>query len=365
MKLIRNGSLLATVLAAAIFFGTWGIAAGAGKCDSTPCDPEASEASKSVLAYLAALTDGETRGVISGQNCGNGDEISLGNYEKFIEGLHDKTGKYVGMIGIDYEYARDFSIDELLGANDYLKDYWRSSGLITINWSPTNPWGDANTETDIRRKYTGTDLNLLITPGNPINKKWMRKLDRIAAALNDLQKDGVVVLWRPMQEMNGWWFWWGKIGDHPSYIAVWRHMFDYFTKTKHLHNLLWVFSPNLGENGLSFPYPGDGVVDIVAGTQYSDSVILSGYQDYLKFGKPIGVAECGPSEFSPSVAKGQFDNRLYPQNFKAKYPKVAYWLTWSSWPGVKMAMVDNTFASECLNDPYVINRGDMKLTIRN
>ena len=31
----------------------------------------------------------------------------------------------------------------------------------------------------------------------------------IADALLELQKAGVVVLWRPMQEMNGNWFWWG------------------------------------------------------------------------------------------------------------------------------------------------------------
>jgi len=46
----------------------------------------------------------------------------------------------------------------------------------------------------------------------------------------------VVVLWRPFHEMNGDWFWWG--GKDPDvFIQIWRHMFDYFTKTKDLDNL--------------------------------------------------------------------------------------------------------------------------------
>ena len=45
--------------------------------------------------------------------------------------------------------------------------------------------------------------------------------------------------------MNGGWFWWG--GKDPAvFIKLWRHMFEYFTKTKDLDNLLWVYGPNHG-----------------------------------------------------------------------------------------------------------------------
>jgi Glycosyl hydrolase family 26 len=44
---------------------------------------------------------------------------------------------------------------------------------------------------------------------------------------------------------SGAWFWWGA-KDPDSFIKVWRHMFDYFTKVKGLDNLPWVYSPNHG-----------------------------------------------------------------------------------------------------------------------
>ena len=72
--------------------------------------------------------------------------------------------------------------------------------------------------------------------------RWMHELDILAAGLGELQDAGVVVLWRPFHEVNGDWFWWG--GKKPeTFIRVWRHMFDYFTKTKKLNNLLWVYGP--------------------------------------------------------------------------------------------------------------------------
>ncbi|HYH02219.1 MAG TPA: glycosyl hydrolase [Bacillota bacterium] len=338
-----------------------------GTIDATPCNTNASEAAKNVLKYLATLTERNAQGVISGQNCGHGNEITTGNYLTFIETLHQQTGQYVGMIGIDYEYQKVFSPEELLSANTELKNYWKNGGLVTINWSPTNPWSNSDpvTYADIRNKYPDTDLNKLITPGSSVYKKWMATLDRIAAALDDLNKAGVVVLWRPMQEMNGIWFWWGKVqtsDKNDAYTAVWRHMYDYFTNTKGLNNLLWVFSPNYGQSFSSFPYPGKDYVDIIGGTQYSDQLIAEGYNDYLAYRKPVGMAEYGPADWETTVPEGALDNRLYIKRLKQNYPRVAYWVTWHSWPGVKMAIVDNQYAKELMNDPYMINRGMISLT---
>ncbi len=118
-------------------------------------------------------------------------------------------------------------------------------GLVTVNWSPQNPW--INNESDIinnpghpsktRNKddnMKNVDLNRLVDPADPVNKIWRKKPDRIADALGELKDAGVVVLWRPMQEMNGIWFWWG-IASHPHnpepYIKVYRDMFEYIRKS--------------------------------------------------------------------------------------------------------------------------------------
>jgi mannan endo-1,4-beta-mannosidase len=38
--------------------------------------------------------------------------------------------------------------------------------------------------------------------------RWRLFLDRIAQGLDDLQQAGVTVLYRPLHEMNGDWFYW-------------------------------------------------------------------------------------------------------------------------------------------------------------
>ena len=75
----------------------------------------------------------------------------------------------------------------------------------------------------------------------------MQELDQLAAGLEELKEAGVVVIWRPFHEMNGDWFWWGA-KPPAEFVKVWRHMFDYFTNTKQLDNLLWAYGPNHREN---------------------------------------------------------------------------------------------------------------------
>lgn len=367
--MIFKKAILTTAVMAIVAGSMLGCGGGGGDnnntpiVDFTPCNPNASENAKAVLLYLARLTSEDIPGVISGQNCGHGNEIALGTYNQFIDSLYQQSGKFVGMIGIDYEYMREFSVEELKSANTYLKSHWQNGGWVTINWSPTNPWGTLNTYEDIRIKYSGTDLNQLITPGSPVYDRWMAKLDRVAEALEDMQQAGVVVLWRPMQEANGWWFWWGKndqnsvLRPHPSYIAVWKHMVTYFTEVKGLNNLLWVFSPTQSQSFSSFPYPGDDYVDIIGGTHYADNLTVPGYLDLIQYKKPVGLAEYGPTEFGGLVLDGSLDNQLYVQRLQGNYPQVAYWVTWHSWPGVRMALVDHQYARELMNDPYLINRG--------
>ncbi|MBP8081726.1 MAG: hypothetical protein KAZ87_00855 [Spirochaetes bacterium] len=356
------------ILCLILFVGSISCGANDSTDSSGLSDAEIDEKREAVLQYISDLSSGLRDGVLSGQNCGLGNEISDKNYNRFVEALYNQTGKYVSIVGVDYEFRWEHSIDDLKAANKVLKDHWASGGLVAVTMSPVNPWGKKHNWEDIRPsdwpggKDEGTDLMKLITPGSDKYEGWMAKLDRLAEALLDLKKSGVIVLWRPMQEMNGWWFWWGKTDayhladQHPSYIAVWRHMHDYFTKSKNLNNLLWVFSPTQNQAFSTFPYPGDDYVDIVAGTEYRDDLSITGYDDFLAYNKPVGIAEYGPSEFGPKV-DGSFDNILYLTRLKNDYPRIAFWTTWESWDGVKMSLVDNQNSSALLNDPYVLNRG--------
>ncbi len=112
--------------------------------DAAPCNPDASEDAKSVLKYLAALSSTDEGRAIVGQNCFHGDEITdaslMRGYAALIVKLYKKTGRYVGMVSVDYEYMKLYSPEELSAANKVLIGHWQRGGLVTVNVSPINPW---------------------------------------------------------------------------------------------------------------------------------------------------------------------------------------------------------------------------------
>ena len=353
---------------------------------AVPVDPQASPESRAVLAYLAALTLDTRPGVIVGQNAGHGSQIlnasGLVGYEPLLGTLEKQTGELPGLLGLDYEYDQIFTSQQLSAANRVLIAHWQQGGLVTINWSPHSPWlndesnlaGHPGSGDDTRTSgdhMKGVDLRLLLDPHSALHTIWYRKLDRIAAALQELQAAGVVVLWRPMQEMNGNWFWWGTASspnDAGPFVAVWRDMFQYLSKEKGLHNLLWVYSPSatswtdpLQQNTKSaaWAYPGDAYVDIVSGTAYNDNLDITDYPAYLKFGKVLGMGEYGPTLGGALARGGSFDDRLHITRLQRDYPAIAYWVSWHDWnngDGTQehQAIVSNREAGAMMQDPFAL-----------
>ena len=226
-------------------FQTFGLAlaisALAGGClaapASEPANPNAEDNVRIVLKYFQGLSSNHVENrVLSGQftDFGNGASPRL------INRIYNQTTHWPAIIGVDYA---DFASGFLTYAepNRVAKGYWEQGGLVTISahlYNPANPRGGGLRDSNV-------DLASLLDPGTKTHARWMRELDLIAAGLQELKDADVVVLWRPFHEMNGGWFWWGG-KDSATFIKLWRQMFDYFTKVKHLDNLLWVYAPNQG-----------------------------------------------------------------------------------------------------------------------
>lgn len=86
----------------------------------------------------------------------------------------------------------------------------------------------------------------------------LNDIDAIAVQLKKLQQENIPVLWRPLHEADGGWFWWGASGDK-AFIELWRLMYERLTHDHQLTNLVWVWT-----NETMTWYPGDDVVDIVS-----------------------------------------------------------------------------------------------------
>ena len=276
-----------------------------------PANPKANAKVRAILNYLERLPQRADKRLLSGQFTDAGPAAKLAMCAE----VHEKTGHWPAMIGLDYADFAKGSL-EYKTVNRVAIEYAQQGGLVTISahlYNPANPKSRGPWE-------QGADLNKLITPGNEAHDRWMKELDTLAAGLKELQDADVVVLWRPFHEMNGGWFWWGA-KEPETFIRVWRQMFDYFTKTKGLNNLLWVYSPNHGEKTAAY-YAGDHYVDIVGLDAYTDFVDpqhIRGYDAVAKLPKPFGFTEFGPH--GPHNPPGDYDYRRFLDGVQKHFPK--------------------------------------------
>jgi len=311
---------------------------------AAPADPDLNPKGRAILAYFQQLQASPELKLVSGQF--SGWKSSLDDVTK----IHRATGRWPAMIGLDYcvwlEGAQpDMAAIDTAPANQAAVTYWRAGGLVNLSWHAPNPSGKS-------LKQKGLTLAEVLTPGSPTNLAWLKSLDEVAAGLQELQAAGVVVLWRPLHEMNGGWFWWG--GQDPAdYIRLWRHMFDYFTHTKQLHNLIWVFGPNHGQQPTRLFYPGDAYVDVTGLDAYTDHVDprhIKGFPEIIARAKPVGFTEFGPH--GASNPPGDFDYRRFLDGIQKHFPQLRHFLCWD----YKWNPAENKFAKEFYNDPRVITR---------
>lgn len=313
---------------------------------SEPANPQASPATRRVLDYFHELSARkEGRRILSGQFSDFGHGANL----RIMEQIHERTGRWPALIGVDYA---DFGRGSLTTKvpNQVAIEYWKQGGLVSVMahlYNPANPKGGG-------LRDTGVSLAGLLEEGTDTNRRWKEELDLIAGGLQELKAAGVVVLWRPFHEMNGGWFWWGA-KEPDAFIRVWRHMFDDFTKTRKLDNLLWVYGPNHGPNTATY-YAGDGYVDLVGLDAYTDLVDpehVKGYPEIAALPKPFGFTEYGPH--GSRNPPGDYDYRRFLAGVEQHFPRTRFFMSWNA----KWSLATNQFTKELLENPAVINREDL------
>ena len=131
-----------------------------------------------------------------------------------------------------------------------------------------------------------TQWNELVTDGSALNNQWKARLDTIVPYLQDLQNNGVEVLWRPLHEMNDSWCWWcGRPGLNGS-LKLYQITYDYMTNSKGLTNLIWVWNvKDVDISNIGNYYPGDSYVDVVSLDVYVNGFTSENYNAMLNIAK--------------------------------------------------------------------------------
>lgn len=166
----------------------------------------------------------------------------------------------------------------------------QTGGVVSVMWHWNAPGNLINQPGKEwwRGFYTdATTFNLPAALANPAGNDYqllLRDIDAIAVQLQKYEDAGVPVIWRPLHEAQGGWFWWGAHGPD-NFKQLWRLTYDRLTNHHGLHNLIWEFTSSAAEGNHLDWYPGDDVVDMVGLDIYTDpSATMNGqWYDMLQF----------------------------------------------------------------------------------
>jgi len=134
--------------------------------------------------------------------------------------------------------------------------------LISFQWHWHSPSGAPAGQNNFYTENTSFDIREAVTPGTQEYSDIIRDIDDIAVELAKFRDAGIPVLWRPLHEAGGGWFWWGAHGPEPC-LALWDIIQDRMIHEHGLHNLLWVWSTPEEDW-----YPGNHKVDVVGHDSY-------------------------------------------------------------------------------------------------
>lgn len=132
-----------------------------------------------------------------------------------IEYVHNTTGKYPAVRGHDLIHDRSNQREI-----DLLIEWYRRGGIPTLMWH----WGAPTKGEGYEQSKMTIDVAQCFVEGSPENKAMWTDLKRVADWLTLLRDAKVPVLWRPMHEFDGKWFWYGKGGGELFRETVGHHV---------------------------------------------------------------------------------------------------------------------------------------------
>jgi len=255
-------------------------------------NPSATDATKALMRYLV---DVYGTSVLSGQNAGEVDSPEL-------RAIYEVTKKYPAVLALDFiDYSPTRTLYGTVGKTTQEAIKWdQKGGIVSFCWHWNAPKDLINTEDNPwwRGFYTDAttfDLEAAMSGDDPDGYQLLLSdIDVIAQQLKQLQEANVPIMWRPLHEASGGWFWWGAKGSD-AYIKLWKLMYERMTNIHKLNNLIWVWN---GQN--KEWYPGDDYVDIIGEDIYATKQSYDSQRerfmsalDYTKTPKLIALTENG------------------------------------------------------------------------
>ncbi len=213
-----------------------------------------------------------------------------------------------------------------------------SKGIVAYQWHWHSPTGGEPGQNNFYTENTTFDIRKAVVPGNQEYDDIIRDIDAIAVQLQKFEAANVPVVWRPLHEAGGGWFWWGAHGPEPC-VALYNIIYDRLMSHHGIHNLIWVWSTPEPDW-----YPGNDKVDIVGHDSYPGDYNYSAQKyhfdnmfDLCDGKKLVAMTENGPI---PDPA----------ECFTSDAP----WLWYMSWADLVFEQNSNEHIQQVFSDPTVI-----------
>lgn len=280
-------------------------------------NPNATKETVNLYNYLKSIYGVYT---LSGQHADGFDTEEFKTIER-------KTGKLPAVIEIDLMSLSTSRGGDAGRVDEFVKlvkEYDKKGGIVVLNWhwnaprkylfdTADNPWwrgfyADAS-NIDIEKIMNGEDsdgLDLLYDD-----------IDLIAQALKKLQDAKIPILFRPLHEASGGWFWWGAKGAEP-YKKLYNTLYERLVSYHKINNLIWVWN----SEGADW-YPGDDVVDIA-----STDIYAAAHEHSSQINKFIQMSEYSGGNKMIALAENgvQIDPDMMARDN-------IYWLYFCTWGG--------------------------------
>lgn len=225
-----------------------------------PCNPLATQAARNLLARVTANYGSLTH---SGQN-GIAETSHIFGVSGKLPAIIEGDFMRYSPSRIEYGENPGNHTESILAkhaAGHLVKFAWHWNAPTDLINTPDKEWW--------RGFYTyATTFDVAAALADPAGEDYaliLRDIDAIAIQLKKAADADIPILWRPLHESEGGWFWWGAKGPGP-FKQLWRLLYQRLTVHHGLHNLIWVLTSEHPDW-----YPGHDVVDVVGVDAYPDN----------------------------------------------------------------------------------------------
>ena len=381
---------------------------------AAPVTPNATESAKKVFAFLRENFMKKTISgmMISDQNfnynygdmkllgpgectpadsCKYTDEQVSWKGQTDIAEFYKRSGHYPAIGGFDMLFAtgghheegwfKGYTENNLL----MTEELWKTGGIPTYTWHwkvgedtvfytkdtyPNNGFNasgctagvkgtsESNTCFNYTKAFKGEQCKEIDETSQEY-KDIVADIDIVSGYFKQLQEKGIAVVWRPLHEASGGWFWWGTASAE-CYVQLYRLVFNRMVTTNGLKNLIWVWNintdPSLGYDYSALNgawYPGDDYVDIVAVDVYDP---LNNHNSGANYFNKI-VSDVGTNKMIALSENGAIPDIDSIAEDKSYW---SYWMTWSqTWSGNFLEKTTTEMWKRNLDDERIIALDNM------